>query len=97
MLVKVHFFKNFPAFIDLRECQLIYFDQLISESYGELVSNLKKRPVLTISGPIHTNSDTILQLVKKKRKLRIQANVKAVEEAGLRLSAELLNIAIIVE
>lgn len=77
------------------QCQLIYLtDNLTSRHVGEALSELKSRPVLTVSD--HTdflNMGGMIAITRSADRLRFEVDLPTIQNADLKVAAPLLRMA----
>ncbi len=81
----------------LEGCRVIFISVSESKRCEELLRGMEGKPVLTTGDePDFARRGGMIGFVKEKGKVRFEINVAAAERAGLRLSAKLLQVGIIV-
>jgi hypothetical protein len=86
--------RRLAAGDDARLCSILFVPQAAVARTGEIVSQLRHAPVLTVgdSGEFVERGGAIGFLVQEGR-VRFTANAGAAEASGLKMSAKLLNLA----
>ncbi len=76
-------------------CEMVFISQSEEEKITEHVAALKGIPVLTISDiPNFSKLGGMIEFVSESSKVKIKINNRAVNQAGLKLDAQLLEIAL---
>jgi hypothetical protein len=79
-------------------CHLLYIASSMSNDTHSILQSLQNRPILTVSGlPGFSQSGGMIELKQDKDKIRFIINLRTARDAGLELSARLLNLATVVE
>lgn len=79
-------------------CHLLYLARGAQSRVREVLERVNGRPVLTVSqSPSFAQVGGMVELYRDYDRLRFRVNVAAAREAGLRLSARLLDLAQIVD
>jgi hypothetical protein len=82
---------------DIRFCHILFIPKQSQYPLGEILSRVS-RGTLTISEEEgFAAQGTALNFVVVNNKLKFESNIKAIDEAGLKASSELLKLAIIVD
>ena len=77
----------------IKTCQVLFIDNHIT-NIDLLLATVLDIPILTISDDeIASHKDSMIKLIKQKRKLRFSINQKKAKSVGLTISAKLLRIA----
>jgi hypothetical protein len=85
------------ALSDLASCHVVYVGTTEKERAPEILDSLAERSVLTVSGlGGFIESGGVIQFVRTGSKLRFEVNQAAARAAGLRISAQLLKLALAV-
>ena len=80
-----------------RSCQALFITPATHSAWGEIRASVADRPVLTIGAATgFCTEGGMLNLYEKENRIRYEANLEAVEKAGLKLRSELLKLATIV-
>jgi hypothetical protein len=94
----VHFVPardGMPGAPDLSRCDLLFFASSEKQRFGSLIASLGDAPVLTVADSDEfLASGGMINLVRSGGKIRWAINRAPVERSGLRLSAQLLSMAI---
>ncbi|MBM4353910.1 MAG: YfiR family protein [Deltaproteobacteria bacterium] len=94
-VLKVHRLARDASAQELRKCALLFVARSESESVRDVLEKVRKYPVLTVSETSgFVEAGGIINLVVRNRKVRWEVNYDAVEEAGLRLSSQILRNAV---
>jgi hypothetical protein len=89
--------RRYPWVEDLKACNLIFISPSENKNLAGILEKIKDMHMLTVSdmegfadrgGMIHLN--------KGKNKIRLEINIDAVKQSGLKVSSKLLNIATII-
>lgn len=87
-----------PLAADTMQCQALYIEVSPRTNWHAIRRALGDRPVLTIAEmPDFCLEGGMLNLVQVEDRIRFEANPDAARQAGVKLRAELLNLAIIVD
>jgi len=80
---------------ELRACALLFVSRSMKGRIPEILDKLRGYPVVTVSETDgFVEAGGILNLVVRDKKIRWEVNYDAVEEAGLRLSSQILRNAV---
>ena len=75
-------------------CHIVFISQSEGDHFSEIMAALKNQPVLTISDMDNfAESGGMIGFIASDNKIKIQVNTKAITSAGLRVDAQLLEIA----
>ncbi|MDD2734797.1 MAG: YfiR family protein [Desulfuromonadaceae bacterium] len=95
--IKVIYYGQYHEDMNLRGCHLLFVSESEKQHIGKIMSNVKGAPVLTVSDvDDFISSGGMIALVREKGKIRWMINRGMTDKAGLRLSAQLLSIALTV-
>lgn len=76
-------------------CHVVFISASEEGRLGEIVNSLKNTPVLTVSDMDNfAERGGMIGFVKNDNKIKIEVNKKAVTSAGMRVDAQLLEIAL---
>lgn len=79
---------------DAKSCHMIFLDENYSAEFGKLQAALGTAPVLTVGEQANfTQAGGIMSLVKSNNKIQVKLNIKAAQQARLKLSPQLLKLA----
>ncbi|WP_458776413.1 YfiR family protein [Desulforhopalus sp. 52FAK] len=79
-------------------CRIIFVSGATGERWDEILVKVDGLPILTVSDQKDfTRSGGMVSLIRQNKKIQIEVNYKAVQEAGLSMSAKLLRLARVVE
>jgi len=79
-------------------CRILFVSGGASENWTEMREKVADLPILTVSDQRDfTRRGGMVSLIRHNKKIRIEVNYKAVQQAGLNMSAKLLRLAHIVE
>ena len=79
---------------DPRTCNILFISQSERDQVAQVLSNLKGRPVLTVSDiDGFTDAGGMIQLFTEKNSIRMRINLDAVKSSNLRVSSKLLRVA----
>lgn len=80
---------------DMTSCHLVFFEQSEDSRTKELLATLKGTAVLTVGeSEIFAQEGGIIRFVIHENKVRFTVSLPPAEEAGLKLSAKLLKVAL---
>lgn len=95
--IKVIYYGQYHEEMNLRGCHLLFVSESEKQHIGKIMSNVKGAPVLTVSDvDDFISSGGMIALVREKGNIRWMINRGLTDKAGLRLSAQLLSIALTV-
>lgn len=81
----------------LDACHVLYLDKSLDYKMKEITDSIRTKPILTISeSPGFAESGGMIELYRKEDRIRFKINLRLAREAGLDLSARLLDLAVIV-
>ncbi len=79
------------------ECRIVYFPDSEKIHLKQMLSGLQGKPILTVSSiDGFANAGGMIQFIRKNNKIKLIINNDNAKTAGLRIKANLLNIAIVV-
>jgi hypothetical protein len=86
--------KRFSSEMEARQCHIVFVSVADKRRVGSIVEGLKGRGVLTV-GDSHgfAESGGVINFVIMDDRVRFEVNIRAAEEAGLKLSSKLLSLA----
>jgi hypothetical protein len=83
---------------ELLRCQIVFVSPSEMDRLAEIIRLLAAHPVLTVGDhPRFASEGGAVNFIKEKGRVRFEVNRAAVERAGLRLSAKLLQVARVLE
>ncbi len=83
---------------ELNQCRILFINSSEANRIGEIVSQVKKYPLLSISDTKGFGEKGVgINFVGVGNKIRFEINRLAIEASGLKISSELLNLAINLE
>lgn len=78
-----------------QHCHLLFIARDQQDRLDEILATLKGRPVLTVSDiPDFAEQGGMISFVTSDKKIKLEVNTKAASAAGLRIDAQLLEIAL---
>jgi hypothetical protein len=81
----------------LRQCQVVYIEDIEGQDLTNLVKSLAGDAVLTVGlGDNFTESGGIIALIRKDNRFGFTINSAAATRAGIKLSSKLLSLAVMV-
>ncbi|MCF8719468.1 YfiR family protein [Nitrospina gracilis] len=90
--------KNFSSGSDLDSCHLAYIGESENENLEEVLHRTKGRPILFVGDtPGYSQRGVGINFVILNNRIRFKINRRAVEDRDIRISSELLNLAILVD
>lgn len=93
--IKVVFHGPYEPGMDFACCDLVFFTESEHIKFPEILAGLKNRPTLTVAEHEGFLADGgMINLVRYEDKVRWEINRSALKNAGLRLSAKLMDIAV---
>lgn len=88
-------FGNYRSGMDLTACNILFVSASEVKNFSTIIKSLQKAPVLTVADTQNfIKSGGMINMVKHKGKIRWVINRTATTNAKLRVSSQLLNIAI---
>jgi len=91
-------FRRLADTRELTQCHMLYVATSESSQVADIISALIRKPLLTVSEvSSFARSGGIIQLYREKERLRFIINRHNAREAGLRLNARLLNLAVVID
>jgi hypothetical protein len=89
--------KHFEKIEDIDKCNILFIPKNVKTPLEELLKKTENKNVLVISEKQgYASKGASINFVIIDNKLKFEANVKAINSAGLKVSAQLLKLAIIV-
>lgn len=86
--------QRFRRLVDSRPCTILFISQSERDRVDQILSNLKGRPVLTVSDiDGFTDRGGMIQFFIENNNLRMRINRDAVKASNLRVSSKLLRVA----
>jgi hypothetical protein len=83
---------------DISGCHILFIGYSAKDHLTELFKFVHKKPVLTISDMQgFANRGGMINFRRVKNYIRFEINAKAAQQAGLKISSQLLKLAIIIE
>jgi hypothetical protein len=81
----------------MQNCQILYISQSEKSRYAELLKSIQSQPILTVSdSPEFISSGGMVEFYSQDTEIRFAVNMDALQAAGLKISANLLQLAKIV-
>lgn len=91
-------FKQINSQQELKHCQIFYFHGSDQSRFIELLPALEQRSILTVSDDENfIQNGGMIAITKSRRRLHPTINVGNLKKTGLKASAKLLELAILVE
>jgi hypothetical protein len=86
--------KRLSPVEDSRTCHILFIARSAASHAKELLQSLKNAPVLTV-GEVETFCERggMINFVRQDKNIRLEVNRTAAEEAGVKISSRLLNLA----
>lgn len=86
--------QRFRRRVDSRPCTILFISQSERDRVGQILSNLKGRPILTVSDIENfTDLGGMIQFFTENNNIRMRINVDAVKASNLKVSSKLLRVA----
>lgn len=83
---------------DAARCQMLFISRSASETEKNIWLNVSSQPVLTVGETAgFATQGGCINLTQHKQSIRLEINLKAVDQAGLKISAKLASMATLVE
>ncbi len=93
--VRIIHYGHYQDQMDFSECHLLFVSGSERGNFRRIISRLKDAPVLTVADTENfISAGGMINLVQSGGKIRWTINRAAADRAGLRLSAQLLTIAV---
>ncbi|HEY8896619.1 MAG TPA: YfiR family protein [Niastella sp.] len=90
--------KQFNKAADISDCHILFISRSAGSALEDILAKTTGKGMLIVSEQDgYAKSGTALNFVIVNRKLKFEANVKAINAAGLAASSQLLKLAIIVK
>ncbi|PKN37585.1 MAG: DUF4154 domain-containing protein [Deltaproteobacteria bacterium HGW-Deltaproteobacteria-2] len=90
--------KRFSRMEDITGCHILFVGNDAKDNLTEIFNSVRKIPVLTVSDmQDFADRGGMINFRRVKNYIRFEINVKAAQQTGLRISAQLLKLAIIIE
>jgi len=88
-------FGDFKQGIKLIECDILFVSKSEDDNFQTIINSLNSKPILTISeGFEFLEAGGMISFKRNQNKIRYVVNIKATQQAGLKLSSQLLKIAL---
>ncbi|HRY16062.1 MAG: YfiR family protein [Candidatus Competibacteraceae bacterium] len=92
------FVQEFPAGSDAPGCHIVFISRSQEPRLRNLLATFSKRPALTVSDiEDFAQRGGIIGLIEVEQRIQFAINLAAMRRAGLKLSSQLLKLAIIVD
>jgi hypothetical protein len=89
--------RRFRSLDEITSCNMLYVSTSAASRVPEVLARLKGHPILTVSDiPDFANRGGMIRFVKNGNRVAFRINVGAAKDAGLSISAKLLQMAQIV-
>jgi hypothetical protein len=89
--------RHFEKIEDLDNCNILFIPKAVKVPIQEIIAKTEKKNILLISEKQgYASKGSSINFVIIDNKLKFEANMKAINSAGLKVSAQLLKLAIIV-
>ena len=83
---------------DIQGCHILFVSTSEIKHLASILSSLKKRSILTVSDiEGFTAKGGIIEFFKKGNNIRFKINIRALDQAGLKISSKLLELATIIK
>jgi len=90
--------RRFTSIDDLKECHVIFISPSEKKNLARILEKIKDMHMLTVSDMDgFADRGGMINLNKVKNKIRLEINLDAAEQSGLKVSSKLLNIAKIIK
>jgi hypothetical protein len=87
--------KHFVEADDVKDCHILYISRTEESFIEDILLKLKGKPVLTLSDiPHFIAAGGMIRFVQSENKIKFEINQRSVEDAGLKMSSQLLKLAI---
>jgi hypothetical protein len=91
--------KRYKKIFDLKldTCKILYIDRKLFGNLAEILESTEDKKILTVGDtPGFAEKGGMINLVRKKRHIKIEVNLDSVKKSGLKLNSKLLQLARIV-
>lgn len=89
--------KNLKSMSDVGSCQIVFIPQSMSADIADLYSKTKGKNILIVSETDNgAKKGAIINFIQDGGKVRFELNMKAAADNGLKISADLQKVAIMV-
>jgi hypothetical protein len=88
--------RHFDKLEQIEPCQLLFVARRSKMKLAEVLARAGKNELTVGEEPGAARSGTIFDFIRVGDKLRFEVNMKALESSGLRISSQLLRLAIVV-
>lgn len=89
--------RRYRQVADIEACDILFISRSEHERVPEILSALKKPPILTVSDDdAFADRGGMIQFVTDKNRIRLRINLEAAQAADLTISSKLLRVAEIV-
>lgn len=93
--LQLTFYGQYSDGLDISDCSLLFISDSERNNLEDILDKVANKPVLTVSDAVNfAEKGVMITLLSYNHKVRWTINRKPVREAGLRLSAKLLDIAV---
>lgn len=93
--VRIIQYGRYREGLDLRNCHVLFVSVSEKKNFARIVEDLRGAPVLTVADTENfLSSGGMINLVRSQGKIRWMVNRSQAEKAGLRISAQLLTLAV---
>ncbi len=90
--------KRMDRLDNVQDCQILFISSSETKNLSNIFARLRHSNVLTVGDTEGFSKEGgIINFIRKDNKIHFEINIEAAQEAGLRLSSKLLNLAKIVE
>lgn len=88
---------NFMKPDDMPHCDLLFISRTAGSSISSVVNQTGRGTLIVSEEPAGSSSGAALNLVLNDDKLRFEASLKAINSSGLKVSAQLMKLAILID
>lgn len=93
--LSIRFYKDFQAGIDFGQCSLIFIARGEIRNIDKILDHTRGKPVLTVGDTEEClDQGCMIALLSRMNKVRWAVNRNSTEQAGLRMNARLLEMAV---
>ncbi len=90
--------QRFSSPDEIKECHILFVSPSLHESLDKILKKVKGSPTLLIGDvPGFAKKGGGINFFLKNKKIRFEINRKALKKTGLKISSQLLNLAIIID
>ena len=94
-IIKINFYGPFQEGVDLSGCHLLFISSSEKRNFSKITASLRGIPVLTVADANNfLQAGGMINMISQGNRVRWAINRTPVKDAGLRMDAKLLDIAV---